>query len=89
MHKFRSTYATTCLRSGFDVPTVQYLLGHKDVQSTMRYLAPATNDIIKEKLNKVWKKKISSLFPVAVALPDGSIAVSASDAGLVVSASTE
>jgi integrase len=62
LHKFRSTYATACLRSGFDVPTVQYLLGHKDVQSTMRYLAPATNDIIKEKLNKVWKKKISTLF---------------------------
>jgi len=62
LHKFRSTYATACLRSGFDVPTVQYLLGHKDVQSTMRYLAPAKNDSIKEKLNKVFKKKLSSLF---------------------------
>lgn len=89
LHKFRSTYATACLRSGFDVPTVQDLLGHKDVQSTMRYLAPATNDIIKEKLNRVWKKKISTLFPVATVLPDGNIAVSASDASVVVSASTE
>lgn len=89
LHKFRSTYATACLRSDFDVPTVQYLLGHKDVQSTMRYLAPAKNDVIKEKLNKVWKKKIASLFPVAVALPDGGIAVSASDASIVVSASTD
>ncbi|MGA7575382.1 MAG: tyrosine-type recombinase/integrase [Terriglobales bacterium] len=83
LHKFRSTYATACLRSGLDVPTVQYLLGHKDVQSTMRYLAPATNDIIKEKLNKVWKKKISMLFPVATVLPDGSIAVSASDPAIM------
>lgn len=89
LHKFRSTYATNCLRGDCDLPTVQRLLGHKDVQSTMRYLAPATNDMIREKLNKVWNKKLSSLFPVAVALPGGGITVSASAASVVVSPSAD
>lgn len=89
LHKFRSTYATMCLRAGFDVPTVQRLLGHKDVQSTMRYLAPATNDAIKAKLEKVWQKKISTLFPggATVALPDGGAITTLPDGGIAVSAS--
>lgn len=38
---FRSTYATSMLRSGFDVRTVQHWMGHKSLETTMRYLAPA------------------------------------------------
>jgi integrase/recombinase XerD len=37
---FRSTYATRMLRSGFDVRTVQHWMGHKSLETTMRYLAP-------------------------------------------------
>src|SRR6266542_2382549 len=40
---FRSTYATGMLRRGFDVRTVQQWMGHKSLQTTMRYLAPATD----------------------------------------------
>ncbi len=38
---FRSTYGTSMLRSGFDVRTVQHWMGHKSLETTMRYLAPA------------------------------------------------
>lgn len=38
---FRSTFATRMLRSGFDVRTVQHWMGHKSLETTMRYLAPA------------------------------------------------
>ena len=40
---FRSTYATGLLRRGFDVRTVQHWMGHKSLETTMRYLAPATD----------------------------------------------
>jgi integrase len=38
---FRSTYATRMLRAGFDPRTVQHWMGHKSLETTMRYLAPA------------------------------------------------
>ena len=40
---FRSTSATGMLRRGFDVRTVQHWMGHKSLETTMRYLAPATD----------------------------------------------
>lgn len=39
---FRSTFATRMLRAGFDVRTVQHWIGHKSLETTMRYLVPAT-----------------------------------------------
>jgi integrase len=39
---FRSTYATRMLRAGFDVRMVQHWMGHKSLETTMRYLVPAT-----------------------------------------------
>ncbi len=39
---FRSTFATRMLRAGFDVRTVQHWMGHKSLETTMRYLVPAT-----------------------------------------------
>ncbi len=44
---FRSTYATRMLRSGFDVRTVQHWMGHKSLETTMRYLVPATDVLMK------------------------------------------
>lgn len=48
---FRSTYATRMLRSGFDVRTVQHWMGHKSLETTMRYLVPAKE--VHQKLDKV------------------------------------
>ncbi|HET9182182.1 MAG TPA: tyrosine-type recombinase/integrase [Candidatus Angelobacter sp.] len=41
LHKFRETFATMHLRAGVDLRTVQEWMGHKDLESTSRYLQPA------------------------------------------------
>jgi integrase len=48
---FRSTYATRMLRQGFDVRTVQHWMGHKSLETTMRYLVPASD--VHDKLDQV------------------------------------
>jgi integrase len=55
LHKFRATFATMHLRAGVDLTTVQTWMGHKDLESTMRYLKPARD---KEAL-----RKVNSTFP--------------------------
>jgi integrase len=52
-HRFRATYATRCLQNGIDLKTVQKLLGHKNLESTMRYLAKAESPKVREKVNAV------------------------------------
>jgi integrase len=48
---FRSTYATRMLRAGFDVLTVQHWMGYRSLETTMRYLAPASD--VHERLDQV------------------------------------
>lgn len=38
---FRSTFASRTLRTGFDVRTVQHWMGHKSLETTLRYLVPS------------------------------------------------
>lgn len=41
IHKFRATYLTRTLRSGIDPRTVMDFTGHEDLETVLRYLAPA------------------------------------------------
>jgi integrase len=54
LHKFRATFATRCLWAGVDLRTVQKWLGHSDRESTMRYLKPAQNEAVREKVNQIF-----------------------------------
>jgi integrase len=55
LHKFRRTYASVLLQHGVDLRTVQQLMGHNDLASTMRYLTPATSDEVRAKINSILK----------------------------------
>ena len=53
----KSTFATRCLWAGVDLRTVQQWLGHSDMESTMRYLKPARNEAVREKVNEIFGGK--------------------------------
>jgi integrase/recombinase XerD len=54
LHKFRATFATTCLQNGVDLRTVQSWLGHSDLASTMRYLRAARGSAVQAKVESIW-----------------------------------
>ncbi len=53
LHRFRRTFGTTLLRAGVDLRTVQALMGHEDLDSTLRYLRPATGTQLRTRINSV------------------------------------
>lgn len=53
LHKFRSTFCTGSLRSGTDLSTVQLWMGHNNINTTMRYLAPQRGKEAQIKMNKI------------------------------------
>src|SRR5262249_53329972 len=56
--KFRATYCTKLLQSGIDLKTVQKLMGHKTIESTLRYLAKAASHVVTAIGKRVqWNKR--------------------------------
>ena len=53
LHKFRATACTQWLRSGLDLRTVQQMMGHSDIASTMRYLRPQEDAHTQTKINTI------------------------------------
>lgn len=51
LHKFRSTFATTHLRTGVDLKTVMAWMGQTTMESILRYLKPARKDEVIDKVN--------------------------------------
>jgi integrase len=54
LHKLRRTYATTLIRNGIDLRTVQAYMGHADLASTMRYLRPAETKETRTAINNIF-----------------------------------
>lgn len=51
LHKFRATFATTHLHAGVDLRTVMTWMGQTNLESIIRYLKPARNATLIEKVN--------------------------------------
>jgi integrase/recombinase XerD len=54
LHKFRATFATWSLWKGVDLRTVQLWMGHKDIESTLRYLKPSRSQATHDKVNEIF-----------------------------------
>ena len=48
LHALRHTFATMLLRTGLDIYSVQKLMGHTQLKTTTRYLAPADSTTVRE-----------------------------------------
>jgi len=53
LHKWRATFCVELLRQGVDLPSIQALMGHKDMETTARYCAPLKKMALRERLDKV------------------------------------
>lgn len=53
LHSFRRSYATSLARAGVDVHAIRDLLGHSDLQTTLRYLAGMKTEAKRAAVNSV------------------------------------
>ena len=56
IHRLRHTYATQKLRDGIPLPSVRKLMGHKNIQTTLRY-AETDMETIKQQLVEARKRR--------------------------------
>jgi integrase/recombinase XerD len=54
---FRATFATSCIQRGMDVRTLMELMGHSDMETTMKYLAAADIPNVQQTMNLIWKPR--------------------------------
>lgn len=55
LHGFRRTFCTACLRAGLDVRTVMLLMGHKDIESTLRYWRPIELEGLRARMGQIFQ----------------------------------
>lgn len=47
-HRFRHTYGTDMARAGVGIPVLQQLMGHSDIETTLRYINLSLEDVAEE-----------------------------------------
>lgn len=65
LHKFRATFATTHLQAGVDLRTVMTWMGQTNLESIIRYLKPARNSAMIEKVNSSFASLNQNRFRLA------------------------
>lgn len=60
LHKWRATYCVELLREGVDLPSIQAMMGHKDMETTARYCAPMKKTALRDRLDKINSFNIKS-----------------------------
>ena len=53
LHKWRATYCVELMRESVDLPSIQAMMGHKDMETTARYCAPMKKTALRDRLDKV------------------------------------
>ena len=68
-HAFRHTFATSALRAGVDLRTLQKLLGHAQIEVTARYLHPGSSRDAADKLEALMTSEptIATVTPLTLA----------------------
>jgi integrase len=64
LYDFRHTYASRAVMAGVDLPTLAALLGHTNIQMSMRYVHPA-EEHKREAVNKIENFKIAEALKLA------------------------
>ena len=62
-HRFRHTFGADAIRAGISLPALQQLMGHADIQTTMRYVNLSPADVWREYARAVAAKTAPPLQP--------------------------
>ena len=44
-HRFRHTFASDMVRAGMSLPALMHLMGHSDIETTLRYVQVTPQDV--------------------------------------------